>query len=609
MVRKTGSTRGSAFSRRGFLAAAATSIGAVVVREPGAGPANASARVDESSADIARILLGMSLEQKVGQLFVIAVSGGTPATTDAAAISANRSAYGVGTPAEVVATHRPGGIIYFAGDRGNLVLPPQISQLSDGLQRAAENAGAVPLLISTDQEQGGYVVRAPGTLLPGQMGLASSPTTSSDVSSAAAITRDELRAMGINQAFAPVVDVASNPANPVIHVRSFGDEPGRVASLATTQIRTFQKRGGIVAAAKHFPGHGDTDTDSHTGLPVIGRSRAELERIDLPPFAAAVRADVGVIMTAHIVVPALDPSGDPATLSQPILTGLLREELGYDGVVITDALDMAGVRQRYTDARVPVLALKAGADQLLMPPDFAAARDGVLAAIRDGELTEQRIDESVTRILRLKQRFGLLTAPRARAEVSVVGSPTHLAMGVAITDRTITLLKDDLRLIPLRRGPQKILVTGWGDVTTRKLGDVLTSHGASVAVFATGLSPDATAVQDALARAQDVDLVVLCTRNLGVPGSQGQVDLVAALGESDTPLISVAVLEPYDIAHVPKVSTHLLTYSYALNALEALGRVLYGDVVPTSRLPLDIPRSDGTGVLYARGSHVRLHRS
>ncbi|MBF4625714.1 glycoside hydrolase family 3 C-terminal domain-containing protein [Clavibacter sp. VKM Ac-2872] len=574
-------------------------------------PADRAEAATGTEPDVAALLAGMSLEDKVGQLFVLAVSGRTADTTDATAVAANRAAYGVDTPAQVIAAHRPGGIIYFPGDQDNLADPQQIAALSNGLQRAAvAQPSRIPLLLSTDQENGGYVVRAPITLLPGEMALAASPRAQDDVRDVATITRDELRAMGLNQDFAPVVDVASNPANPIIHVRSFGDDPGTVSALATTMIRTFQQPGGLVAAAKHFPGHGDTDTDSHTGIPIITRSREELERVDLPPFAAAVDAGIGMIMTAHIVVPALDPSGDPATLSRPILTGVLRDQLGYDGVVITDALNMAGVRQKYTDARVPVLALKAGVDQLLMPPDFPTARDAVLAAVRSGEIPGSRIDEAVTRILRLKRDAGIFCAAPVdeQAATLVVGSAAHLATARAATERGITLLRNDADLLPLSTGPRSVLVTGWGVTTTKNLAKVLTAHGSTTTLATTGISPDAATIGSTVALAKQADLVVVCTRDLGADTSSGQRDLVAELVKAGTPVVSVAVLEPYDIAYTTEVATHLLTYSYAENALEALGRVLYGQVAPTGRLAVDIPRSDATGVLYRRGHHVAFTR-
>ena len=204
----------------------------------------------------------------------------------------------------------------------------------------------MPSLVGIDQE-GGIVARigAPATQLPGNMALGAGRSTS-DARTAAAVNGDELAAMGINRNFAPVADVNVNPANPVIGVRSFGENPApgrehdRRADAAATAAT------GVAGAAKHFPGHGDTATDSHTGLPVVDHTRAEWEQIDAPPFQAAIDAGIDAIMTAHISVPALDPSGDPATLSKPIITGILREEMGYDGVVITDALDMAGRARR-----------------------------------------------------------------------------------------------------------------------------------------------------------------------------------------------------------------------------------------------------------------------
>ena len=233
--------------------------------------------------------------------------------------------------------------------------------------------------------------------------------------------------MGINWNFAPVADVNVNPANPVIGVRSFGENPRLVAGMTAAQTRGYTAAG-VAGAAKHFPGHGDTATDSHTGLPVIDHTREEWEQLDRPPFQAAIDAGVPAIMTAHISVPALDPSGDPATLSEPIMTGILREEMGYDGVVITDALDMAGASATYGNDRVPVLALKAGVDMLLMPPEFDVAYNAVLDAVESGELTEERIDTSVRRILTLKQDLGIVDDPYVDpAEMPAhVGTPEHL---------------------------------------------------------------------------------------------------------------------------------------------------------------------------------------
>ncbi|MCI1746843.1 MAG: glycoside hydrolase family 3 protein [Acidipropionibacterium sp.] len=296
--------------------------------------------------------------------------------------------------------------------------------------------------ITTDQEQGpSSRFGPPATQFPGAMSLGAigDPELARQT---AAITGRELSAVGITTDFAPDADVNVNPANPVIGVRSFGSDPHRVAEMVVAQIHGYQEDAGIAACAKHFPGHGDTATDSHTGLPVIEHSRQEWERTDLPPFQAAVDAGVDLVMSAHIRFPALEPSGEPATLSRRILTDLLRTRLGYRGVIITDSLEMAGVRQTHPDAETPVLALAAGADLILMPPDPRQARDAIVAAVASGRLPESEIDAKVLRVLELKARRGMLDpAPADPGKVpDSVGTPDHLGLAADLTRRAITLI-------------------------------------------------------------------------------------------------------------------------------------------------------------------------
>jgi len=544
----------------------------------------------------------MTLEQKVGQLFVSYVYGGDATNPSASDRAANRSAYGVETPAEVVERYHLGGVVYFSWSH-NLDSPRQIATLSNGLQRAALGDGAkgrVPLVIATDQEQG-VVLRMPppAAQFPGAMALGASRSTA-DAYTAAEVTGRELRAVGIHQTYAPVADVNVNPANPVIGVRSFGADPTLVADLTAAQMAGFERGGGVTAVAKHFPGHGDTDTDSHTGLPVITHSRDEWERIDAPPFRAAIAAGVDSIMTAHIVVPALDPSGDPATLSPAILTGVLRGELGFDGVIVTDALNMAAVRDRYGDARVPVLALKAGADQLLMPPDFALAYHAVLQAVQDGELTERRIDESVRRILALKYRLGLHTSPLVDVDAAeaTVGAPDHLAAVTRVTDPTLTAVRNDAGLLPLAPADRSVLVTGWNTGVfdpIATVADGFAKRGAQVTARPATLPSDATIAAVAAQAAQHDLTVVLVNKawdtEVADPRAPQQ-RLVAALLATGRPVIVVAVRDPYDIAYLPGVQTYLATYSYTRAAMDALVRALHGELSPRGRLPVTIPVAD-----------------
>jgi beta-N-acetylhexosaminidase len=540
------------------------------------------------------VLARMTLPQKVGQLFTTYVYGADANTPSAADAAANRRLYGVDTPAEVVAKYHLGGVIYFAWTN-SLQNPRQIATLGNGLQAAA----GVPLTISTDQEHG-VVSRlpAPATQFPGGMALGAGRNPV-DAYRTGQVTGAELRAAGINQAWAPVADVNVNPANPVIGVRSFGSDPGLAATLTASQVLGLQHGANVSAAAKHFPGHGDTATDSHTGLPVITHTREQWQRIDAPPFRAAVAAGADAIMSAHIVVPALDPAEDPATLSKPIITGLLRGELGYRGVIVTDSLEMAGVRQKYGDERVPVLALKAGVDMLLMPPNMQVAYDAVLGAVASGELTEARIDESVRRILTLKHKRGLLTwtpLDPAAAERSL-GAPEHVRVARAVTDRTVTAIRNDAGLLPWSGAGRSVLVTGWnssayGNVAA--LAGALAAGGATATPLITNLPNDAK-IAEAVAAAGSRDLTVVLTSRaadtvVADPGARQQA-LVRALVATGKPVVVVAVRDPYDIASLPEVTTYLATYSYTGVAMESLAKVLLGAAPPRGKLPVEIPGS------------------
>ncbi|HEY8372190.1 MAG TPA: glycoside hydrolase family 3 protein [Pseudonocardiaceae bacterium] len=549
----------------------------------------------------------MTLEEKVGQLFVTYVYGAAAditAETDPQSVAANRAAHGVDNAAQLIEKYHLGGVVYFAW-AGNTQNPRQIAELSNGLQRAAVGQRVpIPVLVSIDQEYGVvYRVGPPATQFPGNMALGAARDRQA-AQEAARIGGTELRAMGIHQNYAPVGDVNVNPANPVIGARSYGEDPELVAELIAAQSIGYEQAR-VVATAKHFPGHGDTTVDSHTGMPVIQHSREELEQVDLLPFRAAVDSGIDAIMTGHLVVPALDPSGTPATLSWPVITGLLRKELGFDGVVITDSLGMAGVRQKYGDDRIPVLALKAGADLLLKPPSIEVAYHAVLDAVHRGELTEERIDESVYRVLWLKLKLGLFDEPFVDPEAlpDLVGAPEHLATAQEISDRTVTLVRNEGELLPLTREPRNVLVTGWSAPETpapQYVAEELEARGATVTVHPTGLAPSQQLIDEAVARAGGADLVVAVTSKAWA--DSGQQRLVRALQATGKPVVVVAVRDPYDIAHFPDVPVYLATYSFQRVSLDAAVRVLFGEVAPTGRLPVTVPvAGQPDAVLYPYG--------
>ncbi|MGV9840616.1 glycoside hydrolase family 3 protein [Streptomyces fungicidicus] len=542
----------------------------------------------------------MTLEEKVGQLFVMRVYGHSATDPDQADVDANLKEIGVRTAAEMLARYRVGGIIYFAWAH-NTRDPHQIADLSNGIQKASLGLPrGLPVLVSTDQEHG-IVARVgePATLFPGAMAVGAGGSRA-DARTLGRIAGLELRALGIRQNYSPVADVNVNPANPVIGVRSFGSDPQSVADLVAAEVKGYESSH-IASTAKHFPGHGDTVDDSHAKLPYIHHTRDQWEQLDAPPFEAAIAAGIDSIMTAHIVVPALDPSEDPATLSRPILTGILREELGYDGVVVTDSLGMEGVRTKYGDDRVPVLALKAGVDQLLNPPSLDVAWNAVLNAVRDGELTEDRLDESILRVLRMKAKLGLFKDPYVtHAGVDrTVGTRSHLATADRITERTTTLLVNEGGLLPLsRRRTPKLLVVGADPASpsgttgppTGVLAGALTELGFTATALSTGTAPSAATVAKAVAAAGEADAVVVATYN--VSASSSQKTLVEQLLATGKPVVAVAVRNPYDVAHLPGVAAYLATYSWTDVELRAAARVIAGKVDPRGTLPVPVQRAD-----------------
>jgi len=534
---------------------------------------------------------GMSLEEKVGQMFVLFAYGPKADAPDAR----NTALYGVATPAEVISKYKPGGWIYFSA-RGNVASPTQLATYSNDLQRQAIRSGEhVPLTIATDQEQGVVVrVGPPATQFGGNMAHGAARSVE-DARTAAGITGRELKAMGIRQNYAPVADVNVNALNPVIGVRSFSSDPQLVSDLTVAQVQGYEKDAKIISTAKHFPGHGDTRDDSHTSLPTINHTLAEWNAIDAPPFKAAIEAGIDSIMTAHIVVPSLDPSGDPATLSKPILTGVLRGQLGFKGVICTDALEMAGVRAKYGDAEVAVRAIEAGADQLLLPPAPDVQFNAVLDAVRSGRISEQRIDESVARILLLKLTRGVLTQPFVDvAKVpTAVGTPASLATAQQIVDKSVTLVKNDTNTLPLSKTPRSVLVTGWGVTTTQNLANSLNARGATTTVAQTGAAPTDAAIADAVAKAQANDVTVVLTQKAWdttvTDKLAKQQKLVKDLLATGRTVIVVAVRDPYDIAYFDAAPTYVATYSFTGVSMESLAKVLYGEIAPAGKLPVDIP--------------------
>lgn len=374
------------------------------------------AAVQESGLDM--VVAEMSLSDKIGQMLMCGFEG-TAVPDDGIR--------------ELVAKGGIGGVIYFAR---NIETPEQVARMTAELQQAAAEGGKAPLWISIDQE-GGMVARITEgvALMPGGMAIAAAGSVE-DAYQAALISGRELSAMGINLNYTPVLDVNNNARNPVIGVRSFGESPEKVADYGAATIRGFQDAG-VAATAKHFPGHGDTDVDSHLDLPTVRHDRARMDSVELVPFRRAIAEGVDAMMSAHIYFPALEQEKFPVTLSKAVLTGLLREELGFGGIIMTDCMEMNAIAEHYGTVEASVLAIEAGADIVLISHRAdrqLAAIEAILHAVAEGRISETRIDDSVRRLLALKVKRGVIAAGSVggagAADSSAVGSTAASAGGV-----------------------------------------------------------------------------------------------------------------------------------------------------------------------------------
>ncbi len=469
-----------------------------------------------------------------------------------------------------------------------------MARLIGDAQGLAAREGAAPLFVAIDQE-GGPVSRltAGFTVFPSNMAVGA--TGSADrAREMAAVMAAEMAAVGINMNLAPVVDVNDNPANPVIGIRSFGAAPELVARLGAAMIETTQAHG-ILATAKHFPGHGNTAVDSHVGLPVVTGSLERLEAVELAPFRAAIAAGVGAIMTAHVVVPAVEPAeGLPATLSHRVLGGLLREQMGYEGLIVTDSLGM-GALGGYPAAAVATLAFEAGRGCAGVrrgprPRPGRAARGlrPSVAQVQQGEVTQARLDASVRRILLAKARLGLLEARSAGqgALAEPVGTAEHRAAALAVARESITLVRDACGVLPIE--PDRRLLVIWPR-TAGDLGAALQAQHAAVQLLPVGSDPTAEEIRAAVRAAAGSDVVVAGTVN--ARRHPGQLELVQAL--HGCKLIVVALDAPYDLAAFPDAPAALATYGSVPVSLQALAEVLTGAIPARGRLPVEGSTTDG----------------
>jgi beta-N-acetylhexosaminidase len=526
---------------------------------------------------------------------------------------------------ELVVSQHVGGFIMSIGS------PIETADKLNALQRLS----TLPLVIGADYEygagmrqRGGYflpnnIYLGGATVFPPQMALGAT-RDSSLAYQQGRVTAREGRALGVHIAFAPVLDVNNNPANPVIGVRSFSEDPSLVASLGTALMRGLQDHG-MMATGKHFPGHGDTEENSHLTVTTVHASRERLDTVELVPFRRAIAAGLQGMMTFHGVIPSLDSTPVPATLNPAIMTGLLRRRLGFGGLIVTDAMDMNGVLSRVTVgqgsevaqttgnygaiknsigiAEACKLAVVAGADILLMPSDIPGAIDAVVAGVREGRFTQARVDSSVRRVLEIKHRMGLdrrrvvdLDSVRA-----IVADTASLALAAQIAQRSITLAKDSLGLVPLARAGQRARVTSITIATRTDLPAGATFNAelarAIPGVRTESITPDDPPPSFArlLAVADSSDEVIVSSylstgttvANASAPEPVAQ--FIRDLARRQPRTVLVAFGNPYLLQQVPAVSTYLVAWGGFPVSQAAAGRALTGAAPISGRLPISIP--------------------
>jgi beta-N-acetylhexosaminidase len=471
------------------------------------------------------------------------------------------------------------------------------------LANQLQSKSKIPLMIGADYERGTAMRQDEGTSFPTAMALAAAGNPQ-DAYTMGKITALEARAVGVQWIYAPVCDVNNNPANPIINTRSFGEDPQSVARYITEFIHGVEENGAL-ATAKHFPGHGDTATDSHIDLPIIKADRDRLEHLELVPFRAAIAAGVGSIMTGHLNVPAFEPDPNtPATLSKNILTDLLRKQLNFQGLVITDALDMGGITVRYAPGDAAIRAFQAGADALLMPPVPDAAYEAVVAAAKSGQISQERLDASLRRILEAKARLGLNKNRLVDIETlnEKFGRTEWQETAQQISDRGITLLRDQQHILPLdgTKPTRALLVNLYSDPQPYP-GEDLENELRARFDSLTTLRADTKFVQaDTLKLpapdSYDIAILALFVRvsdhkgDIDVPADQ--IPLIDQIYKSGKPVITVDFGSPYVVQRFPQAQTWLAAFGISDVAQISMARALFGEVPIQGHLPVSVPGAD-----------------
>jgi beta-N-acetylhexosaminidase len=543
-----------------------------------------------SNSTVRKWMRGMSLHDKVAQLVMMPVYGEVTNTRSAAFRKYQHFVRDLHVGGVIVTGHIINGTIRNAE-------PFAMAAVLNRLQKTSK----IPLLVSADFERGTSMRVTSTTAWPYSMAFAAAK----DLDGAryeGAETAREARALGVNWLFAPVSDVNNNPDNPIINIRSYGEDPAEVSSFVQAFIAGAHSdtHNPVLVTAKHFPGHGDTAQDSHLGLAKLDADRDRIESVELPPFRAAIAAGVDSVMTAHLAVPALEPENEPATVSSRIITGVLKEELGFRGLVVTDAMDMEGLASLYDTGEASVRAIEAGADVLLMPKKAEDAINGVMAAVQRGRITRQRLDESVAKVLAAKARLGLNRKKVVDLDGidEVVDSPEAEERAQQVADHAVTLVKDEKDALPLRH-PETTCLIAMTESRRNQQGQRLLEEVKKRAPNMMTATVDPSMSKDDLEQVSQKTAgctQIIAAAYVTVSAYRGNValaggfpDFLNGLIAGKTPVTLVALGNPYLVRAFPTVGTYVTTYSPTPTSEVSLARALFGESAITGHLPVTIP--------------------
>ncbi|MEO5580971.1 MAG: glycoside hydrolase family 3 N-terminal domain-containing protein [Gemmatimonadaceae bacterium] len=517
-----------------------------------------------------------------------------------------------------VEVEKVGGLILSMG------LPHSYAAKLNHMQRLA----AIPLLIASDMENGtgmrlggsyalpSLLPQGGGTVFPPVMALGA--TRSEDLArKLGQVLGTEARAVGVHMTFGPVLDVNANPVNPIINTRSFGEDPALVSRLSGAYIRGARESG-LMTTGKHFPGHGDTRVDSHIELPTILADRAHLDAVDLPPFRAAVASGIDAIMTAHIAVTGvLGPDAPPATLSPHFMTDILRTQMSFRGLLVTDAMTMGGVANRYGATEPLILALNAGADILLMPRSVTDAIETIMGALASGRVRQSRVDEAVRRVLRAKMQAGLRTGRLVdlNAIDTIVNVPLNTAIARTVAEQSITLARDSRNLVPLDRSAKRVLSITFADASDLVAGRVFNQElrrgGFPVEVVSVDGRTSTAQYQALKTRADSADLIVASAYvsprdGKGSISTEGDLPaLIEGLTAAGKAVIAVSFGSPYLLSAFPSVPAYMLAWGGAPVSQRAAAAALLGEIAIRGKLPISLPPHFAAGAGIERPAAAR----